>query len=276
MEATSARLKSELRKIEGVHLTPIEMMKNAVSLVRKELAELKVLVLEKGFVSDAEEIWFFKEFKPSLRAELIFEIERYNYQVGLPDFEPAAYRQEILCGISRFFKQHEFMYQYYKLGMDELDRHYFLRCSDPMLHGIEVPELDRDFATAGDYLFSKFSGMEKLRDLLLDEMRSPLGDTQVLSKKGKKLVWTGEAANLIEVLYGLFETKQFNGGDVDIADLVEVFEQLFSVNLSNYFQRFAKIKQRKLVSKTRFLDEMVAAVAKRIDDADAFVPSWAK
>jgi hypothetical protein len=41
------------------------------------------------------------------------------------------------------------------------------------------------------------------------------------------------------------------------------------VNLYNYFQRFAKIKQRKLVPKTRFLDELVRVVAKRIDDADA-------
>lgn len=99
---------------------------------------------------------------------------------------------------------------------------------------------------------------------------------EVESRKGRKLKWTGDSTNLIELLYGLFETKQFNDGEVDISDLVDVFEQVFNTNLSNYFRRFTTIKRRKSVSKTRFLDEMREAVNKRIDDADAYVPAWAK
>jgi hypothetical protein len=53
---------------------------------------------------------------------------------------------------------------------------------------------------------------------------------------------------------------------------VDVFEQVFGVNLWNYFRRFTTIKRSKSVFQIRFLNEMVAAVKKRIDDADAYVP----
>jgi hypothetical protein len=139
----------------------------------------------------------------------------------------------------------------------------------------EVPDLDPVFSTSCDYVFSKFIAYERLQAELLDLValaESEGGNGQLLSKKGRQTKWTGDSCNLIELVYGIYETKQVNEGAVDLSDLMDVFEQCFQVNLSRYFRRFTEIKRRKSMSKTRFLDEMRAAVNKRIDDGDAFVP----
>lgn len=86
--------------------------------------------------------------------------------------------------------------------------------------------------------------------------------------KGRKLRWTGDSCNLIELAYGLFDFRQINDGEVDLSDVMEVFQ----INLSRNFRRFTEIKRRKSISKTRFLDQMKAAVEKRIEDGDAYVP----
>ncbi|RZM23537.1 MAG: hypothetical protein EOO88_25820 [Pedobacter sp.] len=280
-EGLSAQLMDDLEKVESKGLGCFEKLKAYLNLVSDCLGRMKELVLSDGFSSQAEEIEFFKQLKPKVYGLLVFASERYAMEsasallIGRLD----RFYKGQLAFIARFFRQHEFMYQYYRLGQVEMDGVYFVRGQRPSgVLGIDVPELDISFSTYGDYLFAKFIGYERLQNLILSEMQgygSSKGEV-VRSKKGKSLKWTGDATNLIEILYGVFETKQFNQGEVDISDLVDVFSEVFEVNLSNYFQRFATIKRRKLVSKTRFLDQMRDAVAKRIDDADAYVPSWAK
>jgi hypothetical protein len=134
--------------------------------------------------------------------------------------------------------------------------------------------LDPSFSTLGDYLFSKFIALEKLRSIVVAEMDVPTlaGAGVVRSRKGKELRWTGDSCNLIELVYGIFDCRQVNDGEVDLSDLMDVFEQCFQINLSRYFRRFTEIKRRKSMSKTRFLDEMARAVNKRVDDGDAYIP----
>ncbi|MBB2145774.1 hypothetical protein GM921_09770 [Pedobacter sp. LMG 31464] len=275
-----ARMQDELTRMEGRWITDLETLRSCLLLVQGVLDELRA-IMRVGFSSVQEEIDFFKVIKPKCYSELIYVTERYGFENGKPVLisDYFAYCKEQLKFISRFFRLNELMYQYYRLGAWEMDSVYFLRGADVSgVLGLGIPELDPSFATAGDYLFSKFMAYEKLQAFILAEMQIPAGSANagLVSKKGRQLRWTGDASNLIEILYGVFETKQFNDGQIDISDLVDVFGKVFEINLSNYFQRFAKIKQRKLVSKTKFLEEMVVAVAKRIDDADAYVPSWAK
>lgn len=275
-------LEQDMQEVLEAGYEHVEQLRLATQLVEKYLKRLRLKVQEKGFSSNSEEINFFKHLKPKFYQWKIYFLERYAMERGRPAFgavEQQSWLEREMEYVERFFFQNHFLYEYYRLNYSDLDALYFVRGADrgSMLLP-EVPELDKDFSTEGDYLFAKFMAFEKLRGLLLEEINGASRDAgeKILSRKGKRLIWTGDSTNLIELLYGLYEAKQFNDGKADIADLVDVFSQMFHVNLSNYFQRFAKIKQRKLVSKTKFLDEMVLAVAKRIDDSDAYVPSWAK
>ncbi len=290
-EKTNGLLLGLEKELEGfVLLSPLERMRSEIAAVKTALTSLYGFYEVSGFTRRSEEIGFFKVAKPRFYSLLILSMERYWKELERPiglGADLVSFYDRQLEHIARFFRQHEFFYQYYRLGGVELDEQYFVRDAvASLLVNSDVPDLDPSYSTIGDYLFSKFMALERLREEILLEMQGGgsgsggasggSGPRIVRSKKGRELRWTGDASNLIELLYGVFDTRQLNDGEVDISDLVDVFSEVFHVNLSNYFQRFAKIKQRKLVSKTKFLDEMVLAVAKRIDDSDAFVPSWAK
>jgi len=277
------RIGKELQRLEQVlqeqsEIAPLERMRREVAQVRRVLDELRVSVLENGFEGVAEEVYFFKEVKPRFHALMIFSVERFHFESNRPALggkELERYCRGQLEFIGRFFAQHGLMYQYYRLGASDLDEKFFVRenVADDMSF-VGLPEIYPVFSTYGEYLFSKFMALEKLRELVLGELLVPLegGREAVRSKKGRELRWTGDSCNLIELAYGLFDCRQINHGEVDLSDVMEVFEQVFQINLSRYFRRFTEIKRRKSMSKTRFLDQMKAAVEKRIEDGDAYVP----
>jgi hypothetical protein len=270
------KLESELENF--VELQPLERMRSELAAVRAALGKLQEMVLEAGFGSQAEEVNFFKSVKPRFYSLMVLSSERYGFEMARPlrrgKGMDAFYGRQ-LDYISRFFEQHAFLYQYYRMGATELDVMYFVRGVEVWgIVGADLPALDPAFSTMGDYLFSKFIALEKLRELVLLEMEVPAlaGAGVVRSKKGRELRWTGDSCNLIELVYGIFDCRQVNDGEVDLSDLMEVFEQCFQINLQRYFRRFSEIKRRKSMSKTRFLDEMARVVNKRIDDGDAYVP----
>lgn len=267
------------REMEGLDLASGEQVKrlsSGLALVRKYLALLRKQVNLSGFDDAAAEILFFKSWKPKFYQWLIYYQERYTIESGVPlagGKVKVAYYAEQLRFLNRFFRQHEFHYQYYKLGACELDHLYFIRGAQVQdVLTPEVPEVDPAFGTAQDYLFSKFRAYELLQSQVLEWMAEPmegLARNGLVSRKGVSMRWTADTCNLIELVYGLYETRQVNNGEVDLSDLMDVFEQVFQVNLSRYFHRFTEIKRRKTISKTKFLDQMRQAVNQRIEDGDA-------
>jgi hypothetical protein len=275
-EGLLSKLERELENF--VETQPLERMKSELTAIRGSLAKLQEMVLESGFATQAEEITFFRAIKPKFYSLMILSAERYGFEMARPLRKGKgmdAFYGRQLDYISRFFEQHAFLYQYYRMNASELDALYFVRGGEVVgIVGADLPALDPAFSTLGDYLFSKFMALEKLRELVIAEMEVPAlaGAGVVRSKKGRELRWTGDSCNLIELVYGIFDCRQVNNGEVDLSDLMDVFEACFQINLSRYFRRFTEIKRRKSMSKTRFLDEMARAVNKRIDDGDAYVP----
>jgi len=280
MEKKYQELLSKLEKEleDYVELPALERMRSELGAVRLVLAKLKELVGVDGFRSQSEEIDFFKGVKPKFYSLLVLAAERYGFENARPvrvGKKRDRFYEGQLDYISRFFHQYEFLYQYYRLGAKELDNLYFVRGAEPVgVVGNDLPSFDPSFSTIGDYLFSKFIALERLREIVISEMEVPslAGKGVVRSKKGRELRWTGDSCNLIELVYGVFDCKQVNDGEVDLSDLMDVFEQSFQINLSRYFRRFTEIKRRKSISKTRFLDEMARVVNKRIEDGEAYIP----
>jgi len=253
-------------------------MRSELAAVKASMVSLEQMVASEGFVDIGEEIAFFKTVKPKFYALMVLSAERFGFESLRPFCRGKAlerYYAGQLDYIDRFFLQHGFLYQYYKMGAVEMDAVYFVRGVEPAgFIGADVPPLDPSFSTIGDYLFAKFMALERLRDIVVAEMEVPslAGAGVVRSKKGKELRWTGDSCNLIELIYGVFDCRQVNDGEVDLSDLMDVFEQCFQINLSRYFRRFTEIKRRKSMSKTRFIDEMARVVNKRIEDGDAYIP----
>lgn len=275
-EKLYAKLSLDLEETLSIE-NSLEKLKSGLALVQKALATLKIELAKNDFSDQTEEIYFFKKGKPQIYALLILVTERYAIENSMPLFgkeKQLAHLESQLLFIDRFFRQNEFIYQYFRLGATDLDDRYFTRSGSAGLTGFaEVPEVDPAFSTVADYLFSKFLAYEKLQKLIAEEIEMRKGRDAGMHKNAfKELKWTGEAVNMVELVYGIYETGQINEGRITLTELMDFFGQVFQVNISGYFKRFADIKRRKSMSKTRYLDEMQQLVAKRIEDSDAWIP----
>lgn len=275
-EKLFAQLEEQIRETDCI-TSPLEQLKTGLTYVQTALARLKLELGKTGFADQEEEIFFFKKGKPQIYSLLIFITERYAIENSMPLLgkeQQLAHLESQLVFINRFFRQNEFLYQYFRLKATDLDDRYFIRNGQVQVVGFaEVPDVDPSFSTVADYLFSKFMGYERLQDFIKQEIQIRVGAENGMPKNmDKELKWTGDAVNVIELVYGIYETGQINDGKISLTELMDFFGQIFQVNISGYFKRFADIKRRKSMSKTRYLDEMQRLVAKRIEESDAWIP----
>lgn len=263
---------------EKVELEGLERMRAELALVKQALAELRSVVLERDFEHVGAEVYFFKEVKPRFHSLLILATERYHYEVGCPMLggkELERYGKRQLDFIGQFFAQHKLMYEYYRLGASDLDERLFVRAnvSDDFSF-VGLPEIYPVFSTYGEYLFSKFMALEKLALSIRQQLLGLDGMAAAeMGKMGtKKLKWTGESINLLEIAYGLYYTGQLNEGRANIIDIVKVLEEVFGVNLGRPYRRLAEIRQRKRLSRTKFIEEMGLAIGRKLDEEDEYRP----
>jgi len=132
MEKKYPKLLSKLeRELENfVEMQPLELMCTEVTAVRTALGKLQSMVLETVFAPKSEEVLFFKDVKPRFYSLLVLAAERYGFEMARPlrrgKGMDAFYGRQ-LDYISRFFNQHVFLYQYYRVNATELDGLYVIR-----------------------------------------------------------------------------------------------------------------------------------------------------
>ena len=164
-------------------------------------------------------------------------------------------------------------YQYYRAGSTHLDHVYFLRKKPDIQQILDSFYLERDinFSTCYDskvteilanemlsgYINSKLLQLEQLRNGSVSETPIPK----------VKITWTGKKVELIEQIYGWIEAESFNNGNVNMKDLVEYIENVFNIDLGNFYHVFIEMRER-TGSRTIFLDKLIKLLNKRMDDAD--------
>jgi len=241
--------------------------------------DLQALVFEGNFDDEQEEILFFKTVKPKFRCLQIYYLAMQEIIYKKPKvckkMLKKFYTDEIQK-ICSFHCHNQNLLNYYYSGATEMDAQLFLRKVEEHPHWLLKPKLERDerFSTPADYLVAKILAMEKIRLYLVDEIVKLEGANSFenTSANKKQYRWTGEAINLVELAYGLYYTGEINNGNAGIAEIVRLFETTFNIAIGKPSRRFAEIKQRKRLSKTKYLDQMKTAIDKRIDKDDEFVP----
>ncbi|MDH6309429.1 hypothetical protein M2451_002685 [Dysgonomonas sp. PFB1-18] len=86
-------------------------------------------------------------------------------------------------------------------------------------------------------------------------------------KPDTPLYWSGSKSDLVELAYGILETKRFNDGDIDIQEAVRHLSEIFSIPIQDCYDVFRAIRRR-TDSRTLYLDEMKARLNQRMDDMD--------
>lgn len=84
----------------------------------------------------------------------------------------------------------------------------------------------------------------------------PLNPSSKEKNNTPALKWTGNAIDLVEMIYGISEMGCINNGNIQLNELAPVLYTFFGVNSKDCYRFYTDIKRRKNDSRTYFLDKM--------------------
>ena len=73
---------------------------------------------------------------------------------------------------------------------------------------------------------------------------------------GSPVQWTGDATDLVELIYGINEMGCINNGNMPLKQLAPLLYKIFGVESKDCYRFYIDIKRRKNESRTYFLDKM--------------------
>lgn len=260
--------------LNGRHI--IDNCKEIILFLKEKLNTLKAFVESVPFKDESEEIAFFKYRKPMLLGRLIYfhKILNVESQCPLDRTELDAYYEKRQEEQRLFFDRHVSFFQYYRLGSCYMDKHYFLRGNQENMLDVDVCHLEDDsaFTTGYDQLVARIIAMEMLY-AFLSARRTCLQDNdtddyiKMLKFKGPYR-WTGNAIELVELVYGLAEMDCINRGEAPIHELAAFVGALLDVDIRDCYSAYTDMKRRKNDSRTYFLDRMRERLNKRMQGDD--------
>ena len=215
--------------------------------------ELRVKLVSHHFLSELDEIEFFKKAKPQVLAKLIYYCELFHYLKAVPlstDKNKKKYITQRLNKIERFTNKHQDFINYIQLDQDQMDAVYFLRKN---FNPVAIPHyslwnMNCDLATNKDYLVAMILAYEELVQFFKYQISE--GELCKCTKDNKStkisdIQWTCSKASLIELIYALRESGAINNGDIEIRDLTNNIEKWFNIDLGEPYKTFNDIKTKR-------------------------------
>ena len=92
----------------------------------------------------------------------------------------------------------------------------------------------------------------------------PLNPSSNEKNNSPALQWTGNAIDLVEMIYGISEMGCINNGNIQLNELAPVLYAFFGVNSKDCYRFYTDIKRRKNDSRTYFLDKMQAKLNEKM------------
>ena len=264
-----------LSEINSNETNIIQRFKSSSSTLLQLLSRLKSYIINYKFKNKSDEVDFFKKIKPKFLSRLIYFRKAFEMQSRLPlssvEDEKNFYLKE-LSKINEYEKENKEFLSYYRADSTLFDEVYFVR-KEPdswFLLNLDCFETDPRFTTFYDLKVSKILAFESLTEFIknaLNKLERANDFRREYNPDIYKLKWTATKVSLVELLYALQSSGSFNNGSIDLKMLVTCFENIFDIDLGNYYRVFQEIRIRKQ-SRTTFLDQLKIQLTKRMDDAD--------
>jgi hypothetical protein len=204
------------------------------------------------FENKQEEIYFFKEMKPSILSKLLFFNKIYTIEIKLPNGSNVCrkthYENE-LNSLAYFFNRNLDFYQYYRSSSTHLDECYFLRGKPNIRLCVDSSQFISDpvFSTGYDYKVAKILSNEMLRIYLNKKLQFLDKCTEISGcyKPSDKTInkWTGSKSALTELGYAIYAAGVVNNGNADIREIMAGLESLFGVELGDYYRTYIGSKK---------------------------------
>lgn len=247
-----------------------------IQILENGFLEVKQLVSQNKFKTDYEEITFFKEIKPKLFSKLIYYKKIHNIELNKPACGYEAikeYFEREQEHINFFYHKNNDFIQYYRLGKTILDEYYFLRNRHELGLNLESFYFERDphFSTNYDFKVAKLLANDMLATYLKSELTNLKRGEDMpdeSSTMNSKNNWTDTKSALVELIYAIHTEQSINSGNIDLKVLASVFEKIFNIELGDIYRIYLEIRGRK-GDRTTYLNRLILALNKRMDDADS-------
>src|SRR5699024_10236664 len=247
----------------------IQRIEAVINLILECLSEVKERVLKKEFKNTDEEIRFFKYQKPAIVAKLIYYNAIYKIETKKPyGAKPIKkYLNRELKKLKRYFDNNLDFYKYYRTNNTSLDDKLFVRGNHDIKLCLDTGYFQSDltFPTSHDYKVAKIIGNDLVQVYIEDQLYNK--DQEGKLKASKKLNWTGSKVAIIELIYSLHYQGVFDNGNADIRLIAKYFEDVFNINLGNFYQTFLELRNRKM-NPTKFLNTLRETLMKKMDEQD--------
>lgn len=235
------------------------------------IRELKNLLKQYHFSDWSDEIHFFKNTKPQFTAIYIYYSKILAIEASKPYADPHAlklYYENERSNLLYFYNEQKEFISYYRRKSTYLDKKYFVRFKFDFKLKLS-PELysyDEEFSTSHDHIVSQILANDLLDHYLTSKINAGQSEEKSISQI-KNLEWTAPKVALIELLYALHQTRCFNGGHSDLAELFRWAENSLHINLGNYHKILGEIRLRK-TDRTKFLLLLRNNLERYLDDMD--------
>lgn len=238
----------------------------------KAIRILKSILAQYKFLDWSDEIYFFKNTKPQFVAVYIYYSKVLSIEASKPYADAQTlrtYYENERAGLLYFYNDQKEFISYYRRRSTFLDKKYFVRFKFDFKLKLS-PELynyDQEFCTSHDHIVAQIMANDLL-DQYLSKRIDSKDNTERSIDQIKKLEWTAPKVALIELLYALHQTKCFNAGHADLAEVFRWAENSLSINLGNYHKTISEIRLRK-TERVKFLSLLQQNLIQYLDDLDS-------
>ena len=235
------------------------------------IRQLKDILRQYNFTDWSEEIYFFKNTKPKFVSIYIYYSKVLSIEASKPYADPEAlrsYYENERAHLLYFYNEQRDFISYYRRKSSYLDKKYFVRFKFDFKLKLS-PELysyDEEFSTSHDHIVSQIMANDLLDQYLTDKIDSKESRENSFINS-KNLEWTAPKIALVELLYALHQTKCFNGGHSDLAEIFRWAENSLNINLGNYHKTLSEIRLRK-TERTKFLSLLQHNFDQYLNDLD--------
>lgn len=252
----------------------LEIAKRMIDILNPYCDKLRKIAHDNSFSED-DEIVFFKEIKPNILGKIKYFTKVYEAEINKSYVnDEVEYYKELIYKMQESIKKNTAIYKYYRSGATNLDKYYFTRASKQENIGVDFISLEKDplFSTIGDAFITSIKANDMLYIYLTEKIKklldqdSPIIQPPPLASGTFK--WTDTKIAAIELGYALFSRGVINNGTADIKEIMQFLEQIFNIELGDYYRSYLSIRERKK-DKTIFLSSLIDSLNKKMNEDDS-------
>lgn len=234
----------------------VKVAEKSLLHIDESIRKLKDMISSHQFETVAEEVQFFKKLKPPFIAKFIYyskilEVESHKPNAGVKVLK--KYYEAEQEKLKLFYSEQSEFYSYYRREATYLDHKIFVRNSYDLKMKLSFGfyNFDSNFTTSHDHMIARFIANQQYDQYLKRQIENIADNTN--GKIQSPLVWSSSKVGLIELVYALYHMRCFNGGNIELSEVIKNVEKTLDTDLGNFHKTIFEIRNRKQ-GPTKFLN----------------------